>query len=201
MSWQDVKARWSQGWRTLHQEAMDRYEAAIREDPAPFEPTVRATVGDLQVVRSHLDHMAPMVASASATPQDKATYGRLLNRYQDLAAGVYADAQPATEQVGIAPLIIVAGLVLGVAAIAWAVAAKGYTSNLREQTALADRELSARIEASQRGQALPPSTLPPGGGGEDGKGKGAGLGWLLVGGLAVAAGAVVAPVFLKKRGG
>jgi hypothetical protein len=198
MSWQDIKARWSQGWRSLQQQAMHRYEAAIRRDPRSFEPTVRATIADLQVSRGHLEHIGSMLPAQPATDQDlkdRATYGRLLNRYQNLAAGIYADARPVTDQMGIAPIIIVAGLVLGIAAIAWGAAANKYASNLREQTALADRELTARIEASQQGRTLPPSTLPP-----TDDGKGGGLGWLLVGGLAVAAGAVVVPVIWKKRG-
>ena len=139
--------------------------------------------------------MGSLVQAEGATQADRARYGRLLNRYQDLAAGIYADAKPVSDQVGIAPIVIVAGLVLGLAAIAWGVAANKYASNLREQTALADRELTARIEASQQGRTLPPSTLP-----DDGKGDGGGFGWLLVGGLAVAAGAVVVPVLWKKRG-
>ena len=195
MNWTDIKARWSTGWRTLQQQAIDRYEAAIRKDPASFEPTVRATVADLQASRGHLEHMGSLVRAAGATERDRVTYGRLLNRYQDLAAGIYADARPVADEMGIAPIIIVAGLVLGVAAIAWGAAANKYTSNLREQTALADRELTARIEASQQGRTLPPSTLP-----DPGQGKGGGLGWLLVGGLAVATGAVVVPVLWKKRG-
>lgn len=195
MSWQDIKARWSQGWRSLQQQAMARYEAAIRKDPNSFEPTVRATIADLQASRGHLEHMSSLVQRDGATQADRATYGRLLNRYQDLAAGIYADARPVSDEVGIAPIVIVAGLVLGVAAIAWGVAANKYASNLREQTALADRELSARIEASQQGRTLPPSTLP-----DPGDDKGGGLGWVLVGGLAVATGAVVVPVLWKKRG-
>jgi hypothetical protein len=195
MNWTDIKGRWSQGWRTLQSQAMERYEAAIRKDLTPFEPTVRATVADLQATRAHLDHMGSLLQAGPASERDRVTYGRLLNRYQNLAAGIYADARPVTDEMGIAPIIIVAGLVLGVAAIAWGAAANKYTSNLREQTALADRELTARIEASQQGRTLPPSTLP-----DSGQGKGGGLGWLLVGGLAVAAGAVVVPVIWKKRG-
>ena len=89
------------------------------------------------------------------------------------------------------------GLVVGVAAIAWSVAAYEYALNLREQTALSDRELVARIDASKEGRSLQPSTLPPP---EDPKKKAAAIGFLLVGGLVLAAGVVAAPVLFKKLG-
>jgi hypothetical protein len=71
---------------------------------------------------------------------------------------------------------------VGVAAIAWAIAAYQYAVHLREQTALVERELQARVEASEQGRTLQPSTLP-----EQANAK---LGWLMLGGLALAAGAL-----------
>jgi len=201
-SWADVKAGWTVGWRDLQQTALDRWGEAIRRRPEDFAPKVQATVQELAAARAHLDHMKPLLPKELRTPEDQAAmanFSRLSARYYELAAGVYADAQPASapqEQVGIAPLLVVAGLALGVAAIAWAVAAHQYAQNLREQTALADRELSARIDASKEGRTLPPSTLPPQ---ADGK-PGDRVGWALVGGLALAAGAVVVPMLWKKRG-
>lgn len=201
-SWADVKAGWSVGWRDLQKTALDRWGEAIRRRPEDFAPKVQATVQELAAARAHLDHMKPLLPKELRTPEDQAAmanFSRLSARYYELAAGVYADAQPASapqEQVGIAPLLVVAGLALGVAAIAWAVAAHQYAQNLREQTALADRELSARIDASKEGRTLPPSTLPPQ---ADGK-PGDRVGWALVGGLALAAGAVVVPMLWKKRG-
>jgi hypothetical protein len=68
--------------------------------------------------------------------------------------------------------------------------------NLREQTALAERELDARVAASRDGRVLQPSTLPPpppppGAGGSN-------LGLWVLGGLAVVTGAVVLPTLLKR---
>ncbi len=197
-TWADVKAGWSDGWKALQASALDRWGSAIRRSPEDFRPRVQATVDELAAARAHLDHMKPLLPKELKTAEDRAafaTFSRLSARYYELAAGVYAEAEPARPQVGIAPVLIVAGVVLGVAAIAWAVAAYEYSKNLREQTALADRELSARVEASREGRTLQPTTLP-----EPDKGKGGGLGWVLVGGLAVAAGAVVVPVLWKKRG-
>lgn len=197
-TWAEVKEGWSTGWKELQRQALQRWEAAIRRDPRQFAPTVQGTVEDLQAARAHLDRIKARLPKTLSTPEDQQTFAgfsRMSARYYELAAGVYADARPAQSEVGAPPLLVVAGLVLGVAAIAWAVAAREYAKNLREQTALADRELTARVEASREGRTLQPTTLP-----EPDKESGGSLGWLLVGGLALAAGAAVVPVFIKKRG-
>ena len=195
-SWTDVKESWSAGWKELQRSALDTWGAAIERRPEEFRPQVQATIGELAAARAHLDHMKPLLPKQIKTAEDQrvmASFSRMSARYYELAAGIYADAQPAAAQVGIAPLLVVGGIVLGVAAIAWAVAAHEYAKNLGEQTALADRELTARVEASREGRSLQPSTLP-----EPAKGKGAAVGWLLVGGLVAAAGAVALPVLMKK---
>ena len=195
-SWTDVKESWSAGWKELQRSALDTWGSAIERRPEDFRPQVQATVDELAAARAHLDHMKPLLPKQIKTAEDQrvmADFSRMSARYYELAAGIYADAQPAAAQVGIAPLLVVGGIVLGVAAIAWAVAAHEYAKNLGEQTALADRELTARVEASREGRSLQPSTLP-----EPAKGKGAAVGWLLVGGLVAAAGAVALPVLMKK---
>jgi len=196
-TWADVKANWSTGWRELQHSALEKWGSAIRRKPEDFKPRVQATIDELAAARAHLDHMKPLLPKKIQTAEDQpvfSSFSRMSARYYELAAGVYADAQPASgARVGAPPLLVVAGVVLGVAAIAWAVAAYHYARNLREQTALADRELSARVEASKEGRALQPTTLP-----KPEKKDGGGLGWLLVGGLVLAAGAAVAPVLMKK---
>ncbi len=195
-SWTDVKASWSSGWTALQQSALDKWGSAIRRRPEDFAPKVAATMQELAAARAHLDHMKPLLPKRIETAEDQRTisgFSRMSARYYELAAGIYADARPASAEVGVAPLLVVAGVVLGVAAVAWAVAANQYAKNLREQTALADRELSARVEASREGRTLQPSTLP-----EPTKKKD-GVGWLLVGGLVLAAGAVAVPVLMKGK--
>jgi len=195
-SWSDVKANWSSGWTALQQSALDQWGAAIRRRPEEFAPQVHATMQELAAARAHLDHMKPLLPKRIETAEDQravSSFSRMSARYYQLASGIYADARPATAEVGFAPLLVVAGVALGVAAIAWAVAANQYAKNLREQTALADRELSARVEASREGRTLPPSTLP------EAPKKKNGVGWLLVGGLVVAAGAVAVPVLMKSK--
>ena len=199
-AWDSIKAAWSEGWKALEGEALRIHEVAIRMNPAKYADKVVAFLTALQESRQHLDSMRAKLPSLPPSPDDRAivdNYRALEARYNSIAAGFYADTRPATEGVGVAPVIIVAGLVVGVAAIAWSVAAYEYALNLREQTALADRELIARIDASKEGRTLAPSTLPPP---EDPKKKAAAIGFLLVGGLVLAAGVVAVPVLFKKRG-
>ena len=199
-TWSAAKDAWSEGWKALQAEALRLHEAAIRNNPARYAERVAAFLRELTTSRAHLDSIRARLPNPARTPEDAraiAGYQALEARYVALAAGFYADARPATEGLGVAPVLVVAGIVVGVAAISWAVAAYQYAVNLREQTAVADRELSARVEASREGRQLQPSTLPPP---EDPAKKAAGLGLLLVGGLVLAAGAIAVPALLKKVG-
>ena len=195
--WTDIKARWSAGWKALQEQAIQTWGAAIEAKPQDFAPRVEATVAELRAARAHLDAIKPLLPTRLDSAEDQATFARfsaLSRRYHELAAGVFADAEHA-DQVGAGPLLIVAGLGLGLAAIAWAVAAYQYARNLREQTALAHAELTARVQASEQGRELPPSTLPaqP----PPAAPSKSSLGWLLVASLTLAAGAAVLPAFKK----
>ena len=222
-SWTDIKTRWSAGWRDLHQAALKKWGDAIRRNPEAFRPAVTATLKDLQIARAHLQRigaMLPHIADTQARAKAAQTFAVMMKRYQELAAGVYADAEQAerekkAQQQGqtqvsgfIIPLLIIGGIVLGVAAIAWAIASREHAKNLREQTALADHELTARVEASKEGRVLQETTLPEqpqaapllsatapdvGGGG-----TGAKVGLALVGVLALVAAGVALPMFLKR---
>jgi hypothetical protein len=200
MSWASIKARWSQGWSALAQSARSTWDAAIHQDPGAFSGHVVAFQRELAQTRAALDRMKAVVPNPPITPEDRAAVQQIAaleSRYHELAAGLYADAQPVDHPaVGFLPLLVVGGLALGAAAIAWSVAAYQYAVNLREQTALAERELTARIEASQAGRVLQPSTLPvppP----PEKAGGGPGL-WLL-GGLGLVAAAVTLPVLLSRK--
>lgn len=203
MSWGDLRAGWSSGWRGLSDRAVATYESAIRADPLAYAGRLTGFTSALAESRRNLDAIRTKLPNPPITESDRkivADYQAMEGRYVDLAAGFYADSVPADRApgvpvVGAAPLVVVAGVAVGVVAIAWAVVAYEYAVNLREQTTLADRELTARIEASQQGRVLAPSTLPaPPSPGDDAKGVGL---WLL-GGLAVAAGALTLPVLLRK---
>ena len=217
-SWTEIKERWSAGWQDLHRAALQKWGAAIHRNPEAFRPAVTATLADLQATRVHLQRIAavlPRIADTAARAKAAQAFAVMMKRYQELAAGIYADAEQAKQaqsgqpQVSgfIIPLLIIGGIVLGVAAIAWAIASREHAKNLREQTALADHELTARVEASKEGRVLQETTLPeqpvsapllsataPGvGGGTAGK-----VGLALVGVLALAAAGLAIPMFLKR---
>jgi hypothetical protein len=56
--------------------------------------------------------------------------------------------------------VIVLGMLVAIAGIIFAVASYEYCVELREQTALQDRDLTERVRASEQGRTLQPSTLP-----------------------------------------
>ncbi len=212
-SWADIKAGWSAGWKTLAEQATRAYGAAAQVDPRGSLARVQAFVQALADSRATLDRIAAKLPTPPVTAADQALVARtqaLERRYHELAAGLYADATPAPGQgmgptpgspvVGVAPaVLIVAGLAVGAVGVAWAIAAYEYAVNLREQTALAERELDARVAAYAQGRTLQPTTLPPQADPLD-KAAGAakGVGLLIVGGLVVATGAFVLPALLRK---
>ncbi len=201
--WSTIKAAWDQGWKALNEQAVRAYGAAIEADPTQFLAKIQEFMGALDESRTNLARFRARLPAQPSTDAERkliAIHDKLNQRYHDLAAGFWSDAEPAKEGTGIAPVIIVAGIALGVAAVAWAIAAHEYAVNLREQTALADKELAARVEASKQGRALQPTTLPEPAS-EQAKKKAKSAGLFLVGGLVLAAGAIAAPVLLKKKGG
>lgn len=222
-SWTEIKARWSAGWKELHRQAVHKFGPAIQRNPESFRPQVEATLGDLMAASTHLKRiqaLLPRIQDDQARAQTAKVFAAMMQRYHVLAAGIYADAEQAKRQHKrdsaqpsevsgyIVPLLIVGGIVLGIAAIAWALASREHAKNLRDQTALADHELTARVEASKEGRVLQETTLPEqpqsapllsatapdvGGGG-----TGAKVGLALVGVLALVAAGVALPMFLKR---
>lgn len=171
--WTVVRQRvWTAAWQRLQQAGLVAYADQILAQPARFRAHVERFIAELRQVRTTLDHIRQL-----GVPDPR--IGPLETRYAVLVAGLHADAEDRVEG---PPLLVVAGIAVGVAAIAWAIAAYQYAVHLREQTALVERELQARVEASEQGRTLQPSTLP--------KQSNAKLGWLMLGGLALAAGAL-----------
>ena len=188
MTWEQIKADWSAGWTALEAQALATYEAAITADPEQFRAKLIEVLGLLDASRASLDRMkatlrAEVQAGRSLPKGALKTLKTLEQRYNDLAAGVYSDATAAPQQVGSVGLIV-AGVIFGLAAIAFALAAYQYCSNLRDQTALAEKELDERVKAARDGVVIPsaPLTQPPAAPelpGSDGVSAG-----LVVGGLA-----------------
>ena len=212
-SWADIKAGWSSGWKALAEQAAHAYGTAAQVDPTGSLVRVQVFLQALADSRAALDRIAGKLPDPPVTAADQADLSRaqaLERRYHELAAGLYADATPAPGQgtgpppgspvVGVAPVFLVVGAVaVSAAGVAWAIAATEYPLNLREQTALAERELDARIAAGAQGRTLQPSTLPPQADPVDKAASAAkGVGLLFVGGLVVATGAFVLPALLRK---
>jgi len=165
-SWTDIRKGWSGGWKAMHAAALKQFGGAIKANPEKFRPQVEATLADLEAARSHLVRLKANVLrlpDAESKRKAMATFNAGWKRYHELAAGLFADAEGARkpEMAGVViPLLVVAGVAFGIAAIAWAIASREHAKNLREQTALADKELSARVEASKEGRVLQEHTLP-----------------------------------------
>ena len=214
-SWTEIKAQWSTGWKELHRQAVNKLGRSIQRDPESFRSQVEATLGNLAASRAHLQRIQaklPSIQDPRQRAQAAKAFAVMMQRYHLLAAGIYADAEQAKpSQQGqaevsgvIVPLLIVGGIVLGIAAIAWAVASREHAKNLREQTALADHELTARVDASKEGRVLQETTLPeqpesaPLLSATTPSSPGSKVGLLLLGGLAIAAAALAAPMLLKR---
>ena len=202
-SWTDIKGAWSSGWKALSDQATRLYGAAIAHDPTGYAAKVNAFQAELATTRATLDRMKLKLPNPAVTDADRAAvakYAAFERRWHDLAAGLYADATPtgagASGQpaVGVAPVLILGGIALTVVGVAWAVSAYEYAVNLREQTALAEKDLDARVDASRDGRVLQPSTLPV----PPPPGDGSKMGLWILGGLAVVTGAVVIPTLLRK---
>jgi hypothetical protein len=200
-SWADVKAAWTSGWKDLAARAAATYAAAVRADPTGTAARINGFVSALQDARAALDRIGPRLPSPPVSESDRAFVARYQNldrRWRELAAGLFADAAPApAPAIGVAPVLVVGGLAITAVGLAWAFAAYEYAANLKEQTALAERELDARVSASEAGRVLPPSTLPAPPPSPSEGARNVGL-WLLAG-LAIAAGALVVPVLLDRR--
>lgn len=157
MTWEQIQAEWSAGWRSLAQQSEALFDD-IQAAPQRFEAPVRRFLGHLGRARFGLRSLRRLAQEHPqvVTPEQRAWIQALDQRYNELAAGVYAQPE---STFGAAHVVVVG--VVGVAAIAWAVVAEGYVENLAQQTALAEADLQARVQASEQGRTLQPATVPP----------------------------------------
>ena len=157
-SWESVRQGWSAGWQALDAKASGLYDAIVaapetyRAKVEGFVAALTASKQNLTWIRAHEGHLSH---------QEQASASALGQRYNDLAAGFLSDVEGGEAlQLSAGPLLIVAGLGVGVAAIAWAVASYEHAANLRDQTALFREDLAARVVASEQGRTLQPATVP-----------------------------------------
>lgn len=183
----DLASAWTPRWKAFRDKAVRAWRTSVAVNPASYLPQVQQFTAALWETRQLLDRCGTKVAAA-----DRERLVALETRYALLTAGLYADARPASPVQGVPVGVVIGGLVIGVAGIAWAVAALQYAVNLRERTALLDKELDARVLASREGRELAPSSLPAAG--PDLKRTG----WMLVGALALVTVGVAVPAFVRR---
>jgi LysM repeat protein len=156
-SWEAVRQSWSAGWQALDAQASGLYDAIVAA-PETYRAKVEGFVAALTAAKQNLTWIRAHEAQLSAS--EKADAAALGQRYNDLAAGFLSDVDGGESlQLGAGPLLIVAGIGVGVAAIAWAVASYEHAANLRDQTALFREDLAARVTASEQGRTLQPATV------------------------------------------
>ena len=158
-SWSAIEASWDRSWKAVQDAALRQWRSAIEASPERFRSRVEGFLGLLTQTRLSLDEALQMARRPQATAADRASYLRLQSRYNEVAAGIMAHATP-SEQVSGVPVLLVAGLAVGVAGVAWAMAAYEYAASLRDQVQLYREDLAARVQATQQGVVLPPSTVP-----------------------------------------
>ena len=195
--WARIRDQWSTRWRQLQEFGLRQFGDAIRRDPAEQLDRVRRFWALLDESRQTLDLVQRLVVEV---PEWRGRADALEERYRVLAAGLLADAhpEPSTPSVGAGPLVgvVIAGVVIGVAGIAWAIAAYQEALSLREQTRFLQEELVARLQVAREGTRLPPSVLQPA------SASGAppsSIGWWLLGGLVLGTAALAVPVLLPRR--
>lgn len=200
-TWAESLNDWGEGWRSWLADAMRRIGDAVTRDPEAHRETATRSLLNLQEARADLDAIKAGLVVLEGTPEHQpavANFNRLAVRWWDLSTGIYGHSDQAERapHLGLLPVIVlvVGAIGLTVAGVVAAVAGLQFTTNLREQTRLQRSELEARVEASREGRTLQETTLPQ----PPPKGDGTGLGWWLMGGLAVATAALVVPQMMKK---
>ena len=206
-TWDDIMAAWSSSWTALYNDALATLGPALQADVTSYLDKIQDAMSALFESRARLDQIKSRLGQLGAEPADAELRERdeiLEIRYHTVAAGIYTDATCGADRCAALPLVAIAGITLGVAACAWAVAAYEYFANLRDQTALLSDDLDARIWAMKNNKTLPaPNVAPHPGNAPPDKPPGDGdpssiLGWLLLGGLALTAAALTLPALTKK---
>ncbi len=209
-SWEAMRQGWSEGWQALDDKASGLYDAILAA-PESYRAKVEGFIAALTASKQNLTWIRAHEAHLSS--EEQANTAALGQRYNDLAAGFLSDVEGGENlQLGAGPLLIVAGLGVGVAAIAWAVASYEHAANLRDQIALFREDLAARVAASEQGRTLQPATVPqpapapspvsPGGWSVPSlpttSTSSSKVGLVLIAGLGLASAAVLLPLLLRR---
>lgn len=154
-------------WSALLEEARALFEddASVAEDPEQHRDTVERYLGLLDEIRRNLAQIEVMLPSRGADADAlRTSFDAYVRRYNSLALGVARDSQAETpgalpRTFGWAPVLVVAGVALGVSAVAWAVVAYEEALATRDETALMLADLRERAAASREGRTLQASTV------------------------------------------
>lgn len=155
--WADIRADWTRRARAIAREAEALLEV-LGEDtspPAALFDQARATV-------AALDRVDAITRRARDAGWSSPELDRIERDAAELRAGVYTEAQladGASPQVQGLPFVVGA-VVLGVAGVAFAVAAYPAAAALRVRAETELRELEIRAQAMREGRTLQPHTLP-----------------------------------------
>lgn len=161
MDWNEALAGIPDEFGALYAQAQLDHLSGAQQNPEEYRQVAEATHANLQATRILLDAMSEPQVLARMTPQERTQVMRLEKRWQTLAAGFYANSVEVSQvQVGVAPALVVAGVIaVSAAALAWSAAGWNYTEDLKAKTELQSRELDMRYQLAQTGTALPPSTV------------------------------------------
>lgn len=155
-------------WAWLNEQAEELFDEdeAIEDDPEEHRETVEGYLSLLSEIADNLEASKKLLP-ADGTPGAAAwqdLHRAYVQRYNSLALGVLRDARAEDPRAlprtfGWAAVLIVAGVALGVGAVAWAVVAYEEAEATRDQTALMRADLEARDAASREGRTLQANTV------------------------------------------
>jgi len=162
----DYYETWKTGAGYLWREGMAQLSPLIQANPDAYTGQVTSFLYTLRGVESNLSRARVAVAKlpqSALDPKLADLYARCEAQYKLLGSDFYSDTRPAPAgaSLGFAPIMIVGLFFIGLTAATIGVAGYQYATNLREQTALAAKELEARVMLAQQGLSLPGSTLKP----------------------------------------
>lgn len=141
-------------WGKTWDAAQRKWRTAVQSDPEKFKNQAETFIERMKATRRELDAIKPLIR----TSDEAARFNRLAREYWEISDRFKTDSEGFT---GLAPLLIVAGIAFGAAALAWATGISDYLSSLLVRAKTEREELEARYALAREGKKLPPSTLPP----------------------------------------
>lgn len=140
-------------FQALYDAAQKKWAGVVQKDPEKYRLEATNFIEAMKATRTKLDAAKPLIQ----TPSDAARFNRLAAEYHGLMTRF---AEQSQKETGFPIVLVVLGIGMSAAGLAWGVAAWEYAGGLRDRVSLELEELRARVEASKDGRVLQPSTLP-----------------------------------------